>query len=113
VYSAGSKRYVFLNHNLDTIRAGSATEDRIFFVAALSSGIFLPKTWASLWSGPMDVCGAGWPKARQRTVGVCARIMVRLSAEELDNETTSIDATYLKATRAASSLWCKKGGVNA
>ena len=56
---------------------------------------------------------------RSTTVGsdgviwVFARIMMGLAAQEPDNSTISIDATYLKAHRTASSLWVKKGGVDA
>jgi hypothetical protein len=46
-------------------------------------------------------------------MGVFARIMVGLAAEDPDNKTISIDETYLKAHRTASSLWVKKGGVDA
>ncbi len=45
-------------------------------------------------------------------MGVFARIMTGLAAEAPDNQTISIDATYLKAQRTASSLRLKKGGVN-
>ncbi|PXW69284.1 hypothetical protein C7964_103804 [Loktanella sp. PT4BL] len=44
-------------------------------------------------------------------MGVFARIMTGLVAEASDKKTISIDATYLKAPRAASSLRLKKGGV--
>ena len=50
---------------------------------------------------------------RWSDMGVFARIMVGLAAEAPDNSTISIDATYLKAHRTASSLWSKKGGVDA
>ena len=50
---------------------------------------------------------------RWSDMGVFARIMVGLAAEKPDNKTISIDATYLKAHRTASSLWVKKGGVDA
>ena len=43
-------------------------------------------------------------------MGVFARIMTGLAAEAPDNKTISIDATYLKARRTASSLGLKKGG---
>ncbi len=46
-------------------------------------------------------------------MGVFARIMMGLAAEVPDNKTISIDATYLKAHRTASSLRLKKGGVDA
>ena len=42
-------------------------------------------------------------------MGVFARIMEGLAAKAPDNKTTSIDATYLKAHRTASSLGVKKG----
>ena len=41
-----------------------------------------------------------------------ARIMTGLAANSPDNKTISIDATYLKAHRTASSLGAKKGGVD-
>ena len=45
-------------------------------------------------------------------MGVFARIMMGLAAEASDNNTISIDATYLKAHRTASSLRVKMGGVD-
>ena len=45
-------------------------------------------------------------------MGVFARIMTGLTREAPDNKTISIDATYLKAHRTASSLRSKKGGVD-
>jgi len=49
---------------------------------------------------------------RWSDLGVFARIMTGLAAEASDNKTISIDATYLKAHRTASSLGSKKGGVD-
>jgi transposase len=49
---------------------------------------------------------------RWSDMGVFARIMTGLAAEAPDNQTISIDATYLKAHRTASSLGLKKGGVD-
>jgi transposase len=49
---------------------------------------------------------------RWSDMGVFARIMTGLAAEAPDHKTTSIDATYLKAHRTASSLRLKKGGVD-
>ena len=46
-------------------------------------------------------------------MGVFARIMMGLAEQAPDNQTISIDATYLKAHRTASSLRLKKGGVDA
>ncbi len=48
---------------------------------------------------------------RWSDMGVFARIMTGLAAAAPDNEIISIDATYLKAHRTASSLGLKKGGV--
>ncbi len=50
---------------------------------------------------------------RWSDLGVFAAIMNGLAAEDPDNKTISIDATYLKAHRTASSLGLKKGGVDA
>ena len=44
-------------------------------------------------------------------MGVFARIIMELAEQASDNTTISIDATYLKAHRTASSLGLKKGGV--
>jgi transposase len=49
---------------------------------------------------------------RWSDMGVFARIMTGLVAETPDNKTISIDATYLKAHRTASSLRLQKGGVD-
>ena len=46
---------------------------------------------------------------RWSDMGVFARIMTGLAAEASDNKTISIDATYLKAHRTASSMRLKKG----
>lgn len=46
---------------------------------------------------------------RWSDMGVFARIMTGLAAEAPDNKTISIDATYLKAHRTASSLGLKRG----
>ena len=49
---------------------------------------------------------------RWSDMGVFARIMTGLAAEAPENKTISIDATYLKAHRTASSLGLKKGGAD-
>ena len=49
---------------------------------------------------------------RWSDMGVFARIMTGLAAEASDNTTISIDATYLKAHRTASSRGLKKGGAD-
>jgi transposase len=43
-------------------------------------------------------------------MGVFARMMEGLASEGTEHKTIMIDATYLKAHRAASTLWAKKGG---
>jgi len=50
---------------------------------------------------------------RWSDMGVFARIMMGLAEQAPDNKTISIDATYLKAHRTASSLRLKKGGKGA
>lgn len=50
---------------------------------------------------------------RWSDMGVFARIMMGLAEQAPDNKTISIDATYLKAHRTASSLRLKKGGEDA
>ena len=50
---------------------------------------------------------------RWSDMGVFARIMMGLAEQAPDTTTISIDATYLKAHRTASSLRLKKGGVDA
>lgn len=61
--------------------------------------------------GPSKTLYNRWK--RWSDMGVFARIMSGLAAEAPDNKTISIDATYLKARRTASSLCLKKGGVDA
>jgi hypothetical protein len=43
-------------------------------------------------------------------MGIFVQILMGLAEQALDNKTISIDATYLKAHRTASSLRLKKGG---
>ena len=50
---------------------------------------------------------------RWSDMGIFARILMGLGEQASDNKTISIDATYLKAHRTASSLRLKKGGVDA
>ena len=57
--------------------------------------------------GPSKTLYNRWK--RWSDMGVFARIMTGLSAEAPDNKTISIDATYLKAHRTASSLRLKRG----
>ena len=49
---------------------------------------------------------------RWSDLGVFARRMNGLATEDLDKKTISIDATYLKAHRTASSMGLKKGDVD-
>ena len=58
--------------------------------------------------GPYKTLYNRWK--RWSDMGVFARIMTGLAAEVPDNKTISIDATYLKVHRTASSLRSKKGG---
>ena len=60
--------------------------------------------------GPAKTLYNRWK--RWSDMGVFARIMAGLAAEAPDHKTISIDATYLKAHRTASSLGLKKGGVD-
>ena len=46
-------------------------------------------------------------------MSIFAQILMRLAEQAPDNKTISIDATYLKAHRTASSLRLKKGGEDA
>ena len=57
--------------------------------------------------GPYKTLYNRWK--RWSDMGVFARIMEGLAAKAPDNKTISIDATYLKAHRTASSLGVKKG----
>ena len=60
--------------------------------------------------GPPKTLHNRWK--RWSDLGVFARTMNGLAAEIPDNKTISIDATYLKAHRTASSLGLEKGGVD-
>ncbi len=61
--------------------------------------------------GPLKTFYNRWK--RWSDMGDFARIMMGLAKEAPDNRTISIDATYLKAHRTASSLRLKKGEANA
>jgi transposase len=82
----------------------------------LSGIIFINRNGLRWCDAPV---GYGPPKTlynrwkRWSDAGVFARIMTGLAAEAPDNKTISIDATYLKAHRTASSLQLKKGGLDA
>jgi transposase len=59
--------------------------------------------------GPYKTLYNRWK--RWSDMGAFARIMTGLAANSPDNKTISIDATYLKAHRSASSLGAEKGGA--
>ncbi|MBB97408.1 MAG: IS5/IS1182 family transposase [Rhodobacteraceae bacterium] len=79
----------------------------------LSGIIFINRNGLRWSDAPMEY---GRPKTlynrwkRWSDMGVFARMMEGLPAEGADRKTVMIDATYLKAHRAASSLRLKKGG---
>lgn len=79
------------------------------------SGIIIINRNGLRWCDAPKECGPSktlynrWK--RWSDMGVFARIMTGLAGEEPDNQTISIDATYLKAYRTVLSLWLKKGGV--
>ena len=78
----------------------------------LSGIIFINRNELRWCDAPKEY---GPPKTlynRWSDMGVFARIMTGLAAEAPDHKTISIDATYLKAHRTASSLRLKKGGVD-
>ena len=52
-------------------------------------------------------------RKRWSETGVFARILAGLAAEEPEERTAMIDATYLKTHRTATSLAVRKGGVGA
>ena len=66
---------------------------------------------APIVSGPSKTLYNRWK--RWSDMGVFAWIMMGLAEQAPDNKTISIDATYLKAHRTASSLRLKRGGVSA
>jgi transposase len=57
--------------------------------------------------GPSKTLYNRWK--RWSDLGIFSQLLAGLSAENPDNKTISIDATYLKAHRTASSLRLKKG----
>ena len=61
--------------------------------------------------GPAKILYNRWK--RWSHIGVFARIMAGLAAEDTEHKTIMIDATYLKADRTASSLRLKRGGWQA
>lgn len=61
--------------------------------------------------GPSKTLDKRWKRWSDN--GVFARIMVGSAAENAEQETIMIDATYLKAHRTASSLRLKKWGTDA
>ena len=64
--------------------------------------------------GPPKTLYNRWKRwKRWSDMGIFARILMWLAEQAPDNKTISIDATYLKAHRTASSLRLKKGGKDA
>ncbi|QFT48736.1 hypothetical protein FIU97_19270 (plasmid) [Roseivivax sp. THAF40] len=61
--------------------------------------------------GPLKTLCGRWKRCSDK--GIAAKIMTGLAAWHGEKKTIMIDATYLKARRAASSLGVKKGGVAA
>ncbi len=61
--------------------------------------------------GPHKTLYSQWKRWSKK--GIFARMMTGLAAEHGEKKTVMIDATYLKAHRAASSLGVKKGCVAA
>lgn len=92
-------------------RGRSRVDDRRF----LSGIIFINRNGLRWCDAPAEY---GPPKTlynrwkRWSDMGVFARIMMGLANETPNNKTISIDATYLKAHRTASSLRLKKGAAN-
>ena len=89
---------------------------RVDDIRVLSGIIFINRNglrWcdAPAAYGPPKTLYNRWK--RWSDMGVFARIMTGLAAAAPDKKTISIDATYLKAHRTASSLGLKKGGVGA
>ena len=79
----------------------------------LSGIIFINRNGLRWCDAPAEY---GPPKTlykRLSDMGVFAEILMGLAEQALDNKTISIDATYLKAHRTASSLRLKKGGEDA
>ena len=70
-----------------------------------------PREHSNAEYGPRKTLYNRWK--RWSDMGVFARILMGLAEQAPDNKTLSIDATYLKAHRTASSLRLKKGGVDA
>ena len=81
----------------------------------LSGIIFINRNGLRWYDAPKEYGPSKTPYNRWKRwsdMGVFSRIMTGPAAEAPDNQTISIDATHLKAHRAASSLGLKKGGVD-
>ena len=81
------------------------------------SGIIFPNRnglrWrvASIAYGPHKTLYNRWKRWSDK--GIFARLMAGLAAEQGETKTVIIDATYLKAHQAATSMGVKKGSVDA
>jgi transposase len=93
----------------------SRGKPRVDDLRVLSGIVFFNRNGLRWHDAPADY---GPPKTlynrwkRWCDMGVFARIMMGLAEAAPNNKTISIDATYLKAHRTASSLGLKKGGVD-
>lgn len=98
-----------LRPNFPKSRGRARVDDR----RVLSGIIFINRNGLRWCDAPAEY---GPPKTlynrwkRWSDMGVFARIRMGLAEQAPDNKTISIDATYLKAHRTASSLRFKKGG---
>ena len=111
LYWLNEDQMIWLRPFFPKSRGKPRVDDR----GVLSGIIFINRNglrWcdAPLEYGPAKTLYNRWK--RWSDMGVFARIMTGLAAEAPDNKTISIDATYLKAHRTASSLRLKKGGVD-
>ena len=81
----------------------------------VSSGIILINRKGLRWRdapevhGPHKALCGRWKRWGEK--GIFARMMAGLAAEQGEETTVMIDATYLKAHRTATSMAAKKGGA--
>lgn len=102
-----------VRHTLDfaaaaKVRSGEAAPQRLTPSAKAAMGRLFVRFVLDLELLKAGICTPNRWK-RWSDMGVFARIMTGLAAEAPDNKTISIDATYLKAHRKASSMGIKKG----
>ncbi|WP_288960822.1 IS5 family transposase [uncultured Sulfitobacter sp.] len=97
------RRYFPKSHGIPRVDDRRVLYGSIFFNLNGLQWCDAPKEY-----GPSKTLYNRWK--RWRYVGVFARMMMGLAAEAPDNQTISIDATYLNAHRTPSNLRLKKGG---